>query len=313
VKEYTQTATPADAGGRLDRWLCRCLPELSRSRIQQLIKSGHVTACGRPVKAHQKPVAGTAVHISIPDPEALDLTAEDIPLNVIYEDADIIVVNKQAGMVVHPAAGHYSGTLVNALLGRCRDLPGIGGKMRPGIVHRLDKGTSGALVAAKTERAMAGLARQFKDRAVRKEYLALVWGRPRETRARIETSIGRSRRDRKKMSVNPVAGRNAVTNYETVEVFKRLALLRVRIETGRTHQIRVHLAHLGCPVVGDCDYGGRRGELPQEAERPMLHAERLAFDHPASGKRREFVAPLPADMKKLIGALKHEKKRDKSG
>lgn len=300
---------PAEAGGqRIDKWLSGELADLSRSRIQGLIRSGDVAVNGRPVKAHAAVRAGWVVTVRIPDPVAAPgLVAEAIPLAVLYEDCDIIVIDKPAGLVVHPGAGNRRGTLVNALLHRCGPLPGIGGEMRPGIVHRLDKGTSGVMVAARSERAMAHLAKQFRERSVSKEYLALVWGRPKPGRGRIETALGRSARDRKKMSVRARVGRKAVTVYETVEEFEKVSLLRVCIETGRTHQIRVHLSFRGHPVVGDGTYGRRRGPglLPgPEPARPMLHAARLALEHPVSGRRMEFSAPLPADMAGLLKALR---------
>jgi 23S rRNA pseudouridine1911/1915/1917 synthase len=207
--------------------------------------------------------------------------------------------------VVHPAAGHAAGTLVNALLYHCRDLAGIGGELRPGIVHRLDRDTSGALVVAKNESALRDLVRQFKARQVRKEYLALVWGQPRPAAGRVETLIGRSPRDRKKMSAQPKSGRPAVTLYETLENLGPAALLRVRIETGRTHQIRVHLAHLGHPVVGDREYGHKRpAPLPAPVPRQMLHAERLSCVHPRTGGLLVFSAPVPPDMQTLLAALR---------
>ena len=300
---------PVEAvGERLDRWLSGILMDLSRSRIQGLIKCGDILVDGRPVKAHAALQEGAVVTVRIPAPVAPpELVAEDIPLTVLYEDEDIVVIDKPAGLVVHPGAGNRAGTLVNALLHRCGPLPGIGGELRPGIVHRLDKGTSGVMVAAKSERAMASLAKQFRERKVSKEYLAVVWGKLRPSRGRIETLLGRSRRDRKKMSTHAGSGRAAVTLYETTEVFERMSLVRVRIETGRTHQIRVHMSFKGCPVVGDDTYGRRRAagkDLPVKAERPMLHAEKLALKHPVSRTLMEFMAPLPADMMTLLETLR---------
>jgi len=300
------TVPPEAAGLRFDVWLSRLHPELSRSRIQTLIRSGHATLNNRTVKPHAKLTAGATVTLEIPPAEPVSLRPEPLPLDVRYEDADLLVVNKPAGLVVHPAAGHASGTLVNALLAHCPDLAGIGGELRPGLVHRLDRDTSGLLVVAKNQTAMRQLVVQFKQRTVTKEYLALVWGTPVPRTGRIETMIGRNPRNRKKMCTRPAAGRVAVTHYETVEQFAGTALLRVRIETGRTHQIRVHLAHLGHPVVGDKQYGRTRGRrLPLPAPRQMLHAARLAFRHPRTDMELCFTAPLPEDMAGLLAALRN--------
>jgi len=297
-------------GGRIDRWLAGQLQGLSRSRIQLLIKSGDITVGGVAIGQRMKPEAGMVVDIRIPDLTAQSAEPEAIPLDILYEDKDIVVVNKRPGMVVHPAIGNPSGTLVNALLHHCRKLPGINGVLRPGIVHRLDKNTSGAIVAAKTEKAMIHLGKQFSGRKVEKEYLAIVRGGPRPRSGRIETLIGRSAGNRKKMSANPISGRTAITVYETLRTFGGMSLLKVKLETGRTHQIRVHLAHIGHSVVGDADYGRQKKiELPVKAGRQMLHAARLAFSHPSTGKRVEFVAPVPDDMQKLIDAMERTRKK----
>lgn len=298
--------TPEAAGRRLDRWLAAQLPDLSRSRIQALIRQGHVTVSGRPVKAHRKLVPGEEVGVEIPEPTPAELRPEDISLDVLYEDADIIVLNKPPGLVVHPAPGHETGTLVNALLHHCKDLSGTGGGLRPGIAHRLDKDTSGVLVVAKNEAALRGLVEQFKSRRVEKEYVALVSGVPKPPSGRVETRIGRSEHDRHKMSARPRRGRPAVTRYRTEETFGDVALLRLWPETGRTHQIRVHMNYLGHPVVGDGTYGRNRKarEMPALAERQMLHAERIAFAHPRTGRRIERRAPLPPDMAAVLRALR---------
>ncbi len=298
-----------EAGERLDLWLARRRPEHSRARWQQLIRAGGVRVNGRPSKPHRRLAAGERVSWTEPEPmRETPLIAEDIPLHILFEDEEMVVLDKPPGLVVHPAPGHESGTLVNALLHHCADLAGIGGERRPGIVHRLDRDTSGVMVAAKTERAMTALQRQFRARRVRKEYRALVWGCPEPPVGRIETLIGRSPAHRKKMSARVATGRPAVTHYEVLETYETVSLLALRIETGRTHQIRVHLAHIGHPVVGDPIYGrGRRGALPLPAGRQMLHAASLAFDHPRTGERLEFVAPMPSDMHALITALRAEK------
>jgi len=245
------------------------------------------------------------VALVIPPPVVTALIPEAIPLDIIYEDADLLVINKPAGLVVHPAAGHSSGTLVNALLHHCGSLAAIGGEQRPGIVHRLDRDTSGIMVVAKSDRALTGLMNQFKQRTIHKNYVALVWGHPLPARGTIETLIGRHRTDRKKMSAQPKTGRAAVTHYELSERFGDVALVRIRLETGRTHQIRVHMAHRGFPVVGDAQYGGRSNRsLPMPVGRQMLHAETLAFMHPVTGKPLTFTAPWPADLKALVAALR---------
>lgn len=304
--QETFPVPPEAAGKRLDVWLGSRLPDLSRSRIQALIASGHIRSNGHTAKASQKLAAGLAITVEIPPPVETSLEPESIPLQVLFEDSDIIVINKPAGLVVHPAAGHATGTLVNALLARCPDLAGIGGEKRPGIVHRLDRDTTGVIAVAKNAAAMLSLVNQFRHRRVTKEYLALVWGRPHPPAGRAETLIGRHPRDRKRMSATPASGRPAVTAYETAETFPSASLLRVRIETGRTHQIRVHMAFLGYPIVGDPQYGRRREDsLPVPAPvRQMLHAARLTLHHPRTGETMTFEAPLPPDMATLLDTLR---------
>lgn len=300
---------PEEAGERLDLWLARVAPEHSRARWQQRIREGAVRVNDAPRKPNHRLSAGDRVTWEPPPPpEPVTLTPEPIPLAVLYEDADIIVINKQPGLVVHPAAGHERGTLVNALLHHCDDLEGIGGEERPGIVHRLDQDTSGVMVVAKNETAMQRLGNQFRNREVRKEYQTLVWGCPEPPEGRIETRIGRSSGNRKKMSARVPGGRPAITHYRVVEDYGPVSLLAVRIETGRTHQIRVHMAHIGHPVVGDAMYGrGRRDPLPAPAERQMLHAATLSFAHPRTGDRLEFAAPMPEDMRRLVAALRAQR------
>ncbi|MCX6911337.1 MAG: RluA family pseudouridine synthase [Verrucomicrobia bacterium] len=301
----------ADAGGqRLDIWLHGQLPDRSRAFLQKLVRDGHVQIRNqkseiRNPKSNHPVLPGDTIAVVIPPPEACEVTPEAIPLDVLYEDADLIVVNKPPGLVVHPAAGHRAHTLVNALLHHCRgQLSGIGGVERPGIVHRLDGDTSGCLVAAKKDRAHRDLQEQFKERTVAKHYLALVWGVPRRSSGFIEGAIGRSASDRKKMRVVSHGGREAVTEFEVVKAFGEVALLRCTLHTGRTHQIRVHLAAMGHPIVGDKVYGGaRKHPLAQQAGRQMLHAQTLAFDHPRTQKRLEFTAPLPQDMAALVRLL----------
>ena len=282
---------------RLDRFLAEVHPAVSRSRWKQLIEDGRVTIAGtaaRKTNTALKP--GETVQCILPEPEPVGLVPADIPLAILFEDPDLIVLNKPAGLVVHPAPGHAADTLVNALLHHCADLQGIGGELRPGIVHRLDKDTSGVLVVAKNEQAHAALVAQFAAHTVRKEYLALAWGVLKKPAGEILQPVGRHPVHRQKMAVT-ARGRAAVTRYEVLAAGPRAALLRVRIETGRTHQIRVHLAHLGHPVVGDRTYGRARPGLPPELALPrqMLHAHVLEIAHPRTGARLVCTAPPPAD------------------
>ncbi len=303
--ETILTVSPEDTGVRLDIWLARRLPELSRSRIQALMRAGHITLDGSPVKGHRRTRSGDRVRVAVPAPTATGLCPEAIPLDILYQDGDLMVINKPAGLVVHPAARHATGTLVHALLHHCPDLAGIGGQLRPGLAHRLDKDTSGVLVVAKNERALAGVCAQFKAHRVEKDYLALVWGRPRPPADTIASLIGRHRTDRTRMSATPRSGRPALTNYATLEALGPVTLLRIRIATGRMHQIRVHMAHRGHPIVGDARYGLRTPPpLPAPALRQMLHAESLALDHPRTGRRLRFTAPLPPDLEALLAALR---------
>src|SRR6266403_2947156 len=286
-------------GQRLDQFLRRELPEHSRAFLQKLIEQGHVVVNGGAAKASYKVRVGDKVRVEIPPPRPLETLPEEIALDVLFEDSDLIVVNKPAGLVVHPAAGNYEHTLVNALLHHCRGtLAGIGGVERPGIVHRLDKGTSGCIVVAKTDLAHKALVAQFKSRGVKKIYRAVCWGKFARPSGRIETVIGRSERDRKKMSARASRGRPAVTDYRMLKQFTDFALVELHIHTGRTHQIRVHMAHIGHPVVGDATYGRARSTNISVA-RPLLHAYKLGFTHPRSQQFVEFTAPVPDDMVKM--------------
>jgi 23S rRNA pseudouridine1911/1915/1917 synthase len=299
--------TRAEAGERLDAYVAR-VSGLSRARVQRLIADGHVLVGGHPQKSRLRVSAGQRIHLRIPPAVPLTLTPEAIPLDIRYEDADLLVVNKPAGMVVHPGAGRTTGTLVHALLAHCERLPGIGGVERPGIVHRLDRDTSGVLVVAKTETAHQSLSQQFKARVVKKRYLALVHGELRQDSGRIEATIGRREHDRKRMGVRREGGREARTAFRVIRRLSGMTVLELELETGRTHQIRVHLAHIGHPVLGDQAYGGRRerrrvaaGEL--QADRQMLHAWRLGFHHPRTGAWLEVTAPIPEDFLRLSGPL----------
>ncbi len=308
------TVLPEEGSVRLDLYLSGKEPELSRAQIQKAISEGRVRVNDRPAKAGRKVKAADSVAISIPAAQPSGVTPEAIPLTILYEDASLLVIDKPAGMVVHPAAGHQGGTLVNALLHHCRDLSGIGGVLRPGIVHRLDKDTSGLLVAAKSDAAHRGLAGQFKRHEVAKTYQSLVYGDPKTDGGRIEAAIGRHPTDRKRMSTQSRRGRSAVSDWHVRERFGCAALLEVDIKTGRTHQIRVHLTALGHPVVGDRVYGGAGrirsvGEAEVRArmkamERQALHAWRLGFTHPLTGEAMRFTSPLPEDMASLCDFLR---------
>lgn len=308
AEEVVLALTVAENGERLDKWLAAQLPERSRSEVQRWIEAGRVTLRGCSLKASYRPAAGDVISVSVPEPEDYAVEPEPIPLAVLYEDADLLVVDKPAGMVVHPAAGNWHGTLVNAVLYHCPDMAGVGGTHRPGIVHRLDKDTSGLILVAKNDIAHRSLQAQFKARQVHKTYLALVFGQLTPAQGEINAAVGRDVRDRKRMAVVPQSkGRPAVTRYETLDVFKapatgeRLSLLACRPLTGRTHQIRVHLAHIKHPIVGDEVYGRRRSPLP--CPRQFLHAHRLRFHLPATGAEVEFVAPLPADLQAVLDRL----------
>jgi len=296
--------TVEKSGKRLDAWLAENEPEHSRARWQALIRDGLVTVNGKAVKPNNRLHTGDRVEWTIPEPVSSEVLPENIPLNIVFEDEHIIAINKPAGLVVHPAAGNENGTLVNALLHHCTDLAGIGGEKRPGIVHRLDKDTSGVMVVAKTEKAMVELSRQFRKRETEKEYMAIVRGLPGLASGHIETTIGRHPILRKKMAVNVKNGRRAVSNYKVVEEFKNASLLSVRIETGRTHQIRVHMAFMRHPILGDRLYARPHPTDIVWPDRQMLHATRLCITHPNTGKQITFNAPLPADMEDALKTLR---------
>ncbi len=282
---------------RIDRHLVTALPELSRSRIQQLIRSGSVRLNGAITRPHQLVRTGDQIELTNPPPEKIETRPEAIPLEILFEDDDLIVINKPAGMTVHPGAGHHEHTLVNALLHHCSTLSGIGGKERPGIVHRLDKETSGCLVAAKNDIAHRELSKQFATRTVEKIYLALVAGKLRKQTGVIEEKIGRHPVQRKRMSVSSPRGREARTEYRVLRLNEQASLIECRLHSGRTHQIRVHLHHLGHPVLGDKIYGLR---FAKNFPRQMLHAWKLGFRHTRTGERKNFEAPLPDDFEQAI-------------
>lgn len=291
---------------RLDKFLTENLPEFSRSRIQGMIADGFVEVDGRAAKkAGQILESGSALTVRIPPPVPVDLIPEDIPLDIVYENDELLVVNKPAGMVVHPAAGHASGTLVNAVLGYDPEIEGIGGEERPGVVHRLDKDTSGLILLAKNERAHRWLQDQFRLRKVQKTYLALVDGGPPTPSGRVEAHIGRDIKNRKRMAVVTARrGREAISEYKTLESFKKHTLLEVYPLTGRTHQIRLHCAFLKCPIVGDAVYGRKHASL--EINRHFLHASRLKIVLPGENEPRVFTAPLPEDLAAVLELLRKE-------
>jgi 23S rRNA pseudouridine1911/1915/1917 synthase len=303
--------TPHNLPDRLDLYLMKRGIPFSRSRIQKLITEGQIRVNGRPAKPSYRVREGDQIEIFIPPPAPLELIPEAISLDVVYEDESLLVINKAAGMVVHPAPGHDQGTLVHALLHHCQDLTGIGGRERPGIVHRLDKDTSGIMVVAKTDQAHQRISKQFKQHTIDRRYLALVCGRMEKKTGKVVLPIGRDRIDRKKISARTSHPRESETHFIVRENFKSAAFLEVYPQTGRTHQIRVHMAHLGHPIIGDKVYGGRAARgFEFEAGRQMLHAERLGFIHPVSGEMMTFSAPPPADMQQMLKALQSYKETD---
>ncbi len=296
-------------GERLDAYLsCRLSGEFSRSRIQSLIDEGNVLLNGAKPKASAKVRPGDVMEVTVPPPKVWDVLPEDIPLDVIHEDDDILVINKPRGMVVHPAAGHWEGTVVNAVLNRCPGLTGIGGEVRPGIVHRLDKDTTGLLVVAKHEKSLRDLQGQTKERKVKRQYVALLRGRLKDSSGTVDAPIGRHPVQRKKMAVVP-SGRPAVTDYQVLARFgDEYTLVLARLRTGRTHQIRVHFAHLGHPVAGDPVYSRGKGELGLAGQ--ALHAARLGLYNPSSGEYVEFEAPLPGDFRSALATLEKRYKEE---
>lgn len=290
---------------RLDVFLSRYFEDKSRSYLQNLIEEGNVKVNEKLKKSNYKLKLGEKVSILIPEPVGLNVEPEDIPLDIVYEDNDVIVVNKSQGMVVHPAAGIYNGTLVNALLSHCKDLSGINGVARPGIVHRIDKDTSGVLVIAKNDNAHNKLAEQFKDHSMTRSYLALVEGVLKKDEGTIDAPLGRHPIERIKIAVIK-DGRRAVTHYKVLERFNNNTLVECVLETGRTHQIRVHMSHIGHPLVGDPVYGHKKQRFNLKGQ--MLHAKKLGFIHPSTGEYMEFQSDLPDYFTKVIGILKNELK-----
>lgn len=291
-------------GERIDKYLSNEMNDLSRSYIQKLIKDGHVSVNGRVVKANYKLSYDDQVMVQIPDLKEPDIIPENIPLDILYEDDDILIVNKPKGMVVHPAAGHYSGTLVNALMYHCGEsLSGINGVMRPGIVHRIDMDTTGSLLVCKNDISHQVLAGQLKDHSIKRVYHAIVYGNIKEDTGTVNAPIGRHPTDRKKMSINYQNGREAVTHYQVLERFGGYTYISCRLETGRTHQIRVHMANIHHPLVGDVVYGPQK--CPFRLQGQTLHAKILGIIHPRTGEYMEFDAPLPAYFQELLSRLRN--------
>ncbi len=303
MKTLTFKAELDDVGVRVDRYLAEALDGVSRSRIQQWIEQGLLTSgIGQKIKKNHVLSEGEAITLQIPEAKKLAVVAQNIALDIVYQDSDLVVVNKPAGMVVHPAPGNNSGTLVNALLYHVKDLSDIGGVIRPGIVHRIDKDTSGLLMVAKNNLAHQSLAAQLKVHSVERKYLAVVRGGFKKPRGTVDQPLGRSRHNRLKMAIEPNGGRRAVTHYRLIEQFGEISLLECQLETGRTHQIRVHMASIGHPLVGDPIYGIKRDR--QKGEGQLLHAALLGFEHPRTGQQMSFTAELPARIKDYIDKLK---------
>lgn len=290
---------------RIDRYLSEKMDNCSRSFVQKLLKDGKVSISGKSVKPSYKVQAGDVIEAKVPEPEELEILPEDIPLDILYEDADILIVNKPKGMVVHPSAGHYTHTLVNAVMFHCKDqLSGINGVLRPGIVHRIDMDTTGALVVCKNDASHQKLAEQLAVHAITRKYRALVHGNLKEDTGTVTGAIGRHPTDRKKMAINERNGKPAVTHYRVLERFGNYTYIECELETGRTHQIRVHMASVGHPLVGDAVYGSKKCPFPK-LQGQTLHAMVLGFTHPGTGEYLEVTAPLPEYFEKLLSELSH--------
>ncbi len=320
-ENYFEVVIPPQQGKqRLDKFLTQQIASVSRARLQRLIQEELVKVDGLPAKASHLVSPGEKVEVCVPRPTPVDILPENIPLNIVYEDEHLLVLDKSAGMVVHPAFGNSSGTLVNALLYHCGDLSSVGGRQRPGIVHRLDKDTSGLMVAAKNDAAHQSLSDQFRQKTTEREYQAICWGRFKKRKGKIETFIARSPKDRKRMTVQ-LTGKWAVTNYQVLETHWVHSLVRLNLETGRTHQIRVHLSYLGHPVFGDAEYAGRNRQLGNlsnderlfasqlllKMDRQALHAKVIGFTHPSKNKFMRFESNLPDDMQLLLKSIRNQR------
>ncbi len=292
-----------ETGARLDVFLTECLNDLTRSRIQKLIADGDITVNGKPSKANAKLKIGDMIEVNMPKPKETEIQAEDIPLDVVYEDGHMLVINKPQGMVVHPAAGNFSGTMVNALMAYCGDnLSGINGEIRPGILHRIDKDTSGLLLVAKDDQAHLGLSAQIKEHSLTREYLCIVHGRIKENCGTIDAPIGRDPKDRKKMTITDKNSRNAVTHFFVLERFDKYTFVKCRLETGRTHQIRVHMSKQGHPIVGDAVYGRKKEEFKLNGQ--LLHAWKVGFVHPVTEEYMEFERDVPEYFNRVLETLR---------
>lgn len=300
MKQINFEVLSEDADSRIDRYLAQQMPDQSRSFLQKLIREEQITVNGRPVKANYRLQPEDQVLVIVPDPQLPDILPENIPLDILYEDSDVLVINKPKGMVVHPAAGHYTNTVVNAVMYHCQgNLSGINGVMRPGIVHRIDRDTTGAIVICKNDQAHQSLAQQLKEHSITRSYRAIVWNNLKEDEGTVDRPIGRHPVDRKKMAVNEKNGKTAVTHYRVLERFGRFTYIECRLETGRTHQIRVHMASIGHPLLGDEVYGPS-GKQPFRLQGQCLHAMTLGFRHPSTGEYVEFEAPLPEYFTQLL-------------
>ena len=300
MKQINFEVLSEDADSRIDRYLAQQMPDQSRSFLQKLIREEQITVNGRPVKANYRLQPEDQVLVIVPDPQLPDILPENIPLDILYEDSDVLVINKPKGMVVHPAAGHYTNTVVNAVMYHCQgNLSGINGVMRPGIVHRIDMDTTGAIVICKNDQAHQSLAQQLKEHSITRSYRAIVWNNLKEDEGTVDRPIGRHPVDRKKMAVNEKNGKPAVTHYRVLERFGRFTYIECRLETGRTHQIRVHMASIGHPLLGDEVYGPS-GKQPFRLQGQCLHAMTLGFRHPSTGEYVEFEAPLPEYFTQLL-------------
>ena len=300
--------TAEEKGQRLDVFVVERFPELSRSHVQKLIEQGNVLVDGTVRKANYKLRGGEAVQVTVPQAEPISVEPEDIPLDILYEDKDIIVVNKARGMVVHPASGVYTGTLVNALLFHCQDLSGINGEIRPGIVHRLDKDTSGVMVCAKNDTAHLDLAEQIRTKTAHRTYWAIVHGNIKEEAGIIKGDIGRHPTDRKKMAIVRENGKPAVTHFKVLERFGDYTLVECQLETGRTHQIRVHMTSIGHPLINDPKYGPKKSS-PFAINGQALHSLQLTLTHPVTKEEMTFTAPLPTDMEKILTGLRNKRSK----
>ncbi|MGA4720329.1 RluA family pseudouridine synthase [Fictibacillus nanhaiensis] len=300
MNKFEYAVTPEQAGNRIDKVLSDVQDDWSRSQIQNWIKDKIVLLEGKPVKSNYKCVAGDLIEIDIPEPEVLDVVPEEMNLDIVYEDSDVLVVNKPRGMVVHPAPGHYSGTLVNGLMAHCKDLSGINGVLRPGIVHRIDKDTSGLLMVAKNDKAHESLVDQLKAKTTTRVYKAIVHGVMPHDQGTIDAPIGRDKSDRQKMTVTDENSRDAVTHFNVIKRFTNYTFVECQLETGRTHQIRVHMKYIGFPLAGDPKYGPSK---TLQIEGQALHAQTLGFDHPSTGEYMEFEREIPDDMNELLDLL----------